>query len=198
MSTGYTAKIKDGIDFKTFTMDCARAVGPCITLRDKSGGGEIIPQKFEPSDYHLRQIESARVELKRIETLDRLGCQREADAEWRNGEESRIRTISEMRDLRLKYETVLLQIYAWEPPTKDHVELKKFMLDQVQESIKFDCDVKFCSNPEEKKTPEQWCDDKINKLKAKIKYHKEEHAKEIKLAEGRTRWVQELRNSLSI
>lgn len=33
MPTGYTAAIADGIDFKTFAMNCTRALGACVTLR---------------------------------------------------------------------------------------------------------------------------------------------------------------------
>lgn len=40
MPTGYTADIKDGIDFKTYAMNCARAFGACVMLRDEPGGGD--------------------------------------------------------------------------------------------------------------------------------------------------------------
>ena len=43
MPTGYTADIKDGIDFKTYAMNCARAFGARVMLRElaaliRSGG----------------------------------------------------------------------------------------------------------------------------------------------------------------
>ncbi|KKK60691.1 hypothetical protein LCGC14_3021870, partial [marine sediment metagenome] len=31
MPTGYTACIKDGISFEKFVMQCARAMGACVT-----------------------------------------------------------------------------------------------------------------------------------------------------------------------
>jgi hypothetical protein len=59
MPTGYTADIKNGISFKTFAMNCARAFGACVTLRDEPGGGDKIPEAFEASTYHAQQVEKA-------------------------------------------------------------------------------------------------------------------------------------------
>ena len=44
-------------------MNCARAFGACVELRDEPGGGDRIPEAFEPSDYHLKAVEKARSEL---------------------------------------------------------------------------------------------------------------------------------------
>lgn len=58
MPTGYTADIKDGISFETYAMNCARAFGACVSLRDKPSGGKVIPDAFEPSDLDV-ELDSA-------------------------------------------------------------------------------------------------------------------------------------------
>ena len=37
-------------------------------------------------------------------------------------------------DGRERYETMLAEVEAWQPPTPDHEELKRFMADQLRES----------------------------------------------------------------
>lgn len=34
---------------------------------------------------------------------------------------------------------MLDQVQLWQPPTDDHMGLKEFMIQQIEESIKFDC-----------------------------------------------------------
>lgn len=54
MPTAYTADIAKGITFKQYAMNCARAFGALIDLRDKPANCEI-PDVVYPSDYHLKK-----------------------------------------------------------------------------------------------------------------------------------------------
>lgn len=101
MPTGYTADIKDGIDFKTYAMNCARAFGACVMLRDEPGGGERIPDAFEPSDlfvrYHLKAVEKARVELAALDAMTPAECERAAAKAWDDAETSRLMRLEDCR-----------------------------------------------------------------------------------------------------
>ena len=70
MPTGYTADIKDGISFQTYALNCARAFGACVMLRD------------EPGDYHLKAMEKARNALAKLESLTHEKCVLEAARAW--------------------------------------------------------------------------------------------------------------------
>jgi hypothetical protein len=113
MPTGYTADIKDGIDFKTYAMNCARAFGACVMLRDEPGGGERIPDAFEPSDYHLKAVEKARVELAALDAMTPAECERAAAKAWDDAETSRLMRLEDCRKLRAAYEAMLSKVQAW-------------------------------------------------------------------------------------
>ena len=66
MPTGYTAKLMEqGQTFPEFIMSCARAFGALIMMRDDPANAPI-PEKFEPSDYHVRALKKAYVEQTRL------------------------------------------------------------------------------------------------------------------------------------
>ena len=64
MPTGYTADVMDGkvTDFKLFAMQCARAFGALVIMRDEPLNAEI-PDEFSPSNYHFQELEQARERL---------------------------------------------------------------------------------------------------------------------------------------
>jgi len=74
MPTGYTDKINEGITFKTFALNCARAFGACVEFRDEGGGGEVIPEVFHPSDYHLKCQDKAISELQMLNAMTPHHC----------------------------------------------------------------------------------------------------------------------------
>ncbi len=46
--------------------------------------------------------------------------------------------VTERTATRNRYNAMLAEVMKWEPPTPDHAEMKKFMVDQLTESRKFD------------------------------------------------------------
>lgn len=69
MPTGYTADLMEkGMEFKPFVLQCARAFGALITMRDDSLDAPI-PEKFEPDDYHIKKLAEAIQEQKRLQSM---------------------------------------------------------------------------------------------------------------------------------
>lgn len=196
MPTGYTADIKDGISFKTFAMNCARAFGACITLRDEPGGGDKIPEFFEASDYHAQQVEKARAALAEFHALTPSQHMREASKAWDAAETFRIVRLEELGVQRKAYEDMLAKVKAWAPPTPEHDGLKEFMRSQIAQSIDFDCDESYYAIPTPRMTGEQWAAKRLAELQRDLAYHQKEHAAEIERAGSRTAWVKALRASL--
>ena len=58
MPTGFTCDIKDGITFERFALNCARAFGALINMRDDSLDAEI-PDEIKPSDHHVKALAEA-------------------------------------------------------------------------------------------------------------------------------------------
>lgn len=197
MPTGYTADIKDGIDFKTFAMNCARAFGACVTLRDEPGGGDAIPEEFTPSDYHTKAAEQARASLAALDAMTSEDLERAAASAWDKAETRRAVRLDEMRQQRKAYKSMLAQVNAWTPPTQEHVELQKFMRDQIERSIDFDCDESYHLQPTTRMTGAQWrADQQVTKARD-VEYHERKHAEEVQRCKDRSAWVSALRASLS-
>lgn len=196
MPTGYTADIKDGISFKTYAMNCARAFGACIELRDEPGGGEQIPEAFAPSDYHAKAAQKARDELAAVLAMSPAETERAAAKAWDAAETSRITTMQAKVAQRVAYEAMLSKVQAWTPPTEEHKGLHEFMATQIIESIRFDCDLSYYEKLTPRLSGAQWAWNEATRLNRDVAYHEREHAAEVKRAGDRTAWVAALRQSL--
>ena len=190
MPTGYTAVIKDGISFNDFVMSCARAFGACVTIRDSD---EPIPDKFEPSnhaeDERLKNIE----ELGRIASLSPTDARLQAIEDWRALRESRQRMNAESDDLKSKYEAMLEKVKAWSPPTEDHQELKAFMIEQIESSIKCDC---HAFEMPMREAWHVWQKRKLRELADSVVYYSKEAEAEQERVNSRNEWIKALRESL--
>lgn len=196
MPTGYTADIKDGIDFKTYAMNCARAFGACVMLRDEPGGGDRIPDSFEPSDYHMKAAEKARGELAALDAMTAPELDRAAARAWDDDETSRLMRLIDYRNQRSAYESMLVKVKEWVPPTPDHTGFHEFMRTQIEQSIEFDCNESYCSTPTVRLTGKAWANAERTRLLLNIQYHEEQHAREVIRAASRTEWVRALLTSL--
>jgi len=196
MPTGYTDKIKDGISFNEFIMNCARAFGALVTMRDSMG--VPIPEKFEPSDYYEKELKKAREELDRLDKMNLKESEIEAEKEYQENRRYVEKAIKNSNELEKKYNDMLLMVNKWIPPSLDHNGLKKFMIEQIERSIKFDCGTEyFKENPPKLSTPKDWLHDKKLKSMESISYYYKENEKEIKRTNERNLWLKQLRDSLT-
>ena len=192
MPTGYTAKLYEGDQsFEDFATECLRAFGALVELRDTPDAP--IPDEFRPSDYHDRETTKARVSLATAEVMTDEAAQKAAETNYRTQLAAWQRSEDERAVRKARYEAALAEVEAWQPPTPDHEEFKKFMRDQLAQSIDFDCS----SWP----APEQqdgatYRSATIAKAQRDVEYHEQEHAKEVERAKGRTAWVRAARESL--
>lgn len=193
MPTGYTADIKNGISFETFALNCARAFGACVTLRDESGGGEKIPDKFEPSDYHSERLEESRTALRDLELMTPEQCEIAAENDYADAESYRTARLNEIA----AYRAMLENVRAWNPPTADHAALHSFMREQIEQSIRFDCTNNYLAEPTVRLTGSQWKAERFAKLLKDQARHAEAYAEDVERAAQRTAWVQALRMSLT-
>jgi len=196
MPTGYTAAIADGIDFPTFAMDCARAFGACVTLLDEPGGGNKIPESFEPDNYYRDRIDRINAQIGQLRLMSSAEADRRAEQEWKEEEARRIERLQEKADLRAKYEAMLAKVESWTPPTSEHVGLGQFMIDQINESIRFDCSTSHLDAPVERLSGETWLADQLKRCESDLQYCEAQNKREIERASERTTWVRALRDSL--
>lgn len=197
MATGYTAQIKKGISFEDFVMSCARAFGALIMMRDEPTN-KPIPEKFEPSSYHKDNIVEIEKELVKLNELNESQLTQKAKRVYNDEIASITEGVRKATDLRQKYTEMLIKVRAWQPPSNEHIGFKKFMIEQIESSIDFDCGTNYWTKRQPKLlTGQQWLEQHRQELTRNLAYHKKEDSKEIERTEGRNLWVQQLRQSLN-
>lgn len=198
MPTGYTSDLYEGKDVTVsdFILGCARAFGALVTMRDEPLDAPI-PEEFEPSSYHADKIAEAEATLREMETISAGEMDRRAQADYRQALKRWQERRHEAAERRQRYEDMLEQVQQWRPPTAEHVGLQKFMVDQLEQSIKFDCSMDYDNRPA-LLTPAQWLIQQSEKAQHDIEYHRREHEKEVERATERSRWVKALRESLPV
>lgn len=196
MPTGYTSNLYDGKDqsFPEFAMDCARAFGALILMRDDPKGTPI-PDEFAPSDYHVKALTEARSEYDRLVTMTIFEADAEAERLADEWDADRVDEKATRVARKARYETMLAEIDVWEPPTSEHQGLKDFMVEQLTGSIEFDCSIYEFPSPQ--RDGSAWRKEAVARARRDIEYHSAENAKEIERAAGRSAWVQALRGSLT-
>lgn len=195
MPTGYTADIKDGISFEQFTLNCAKAFGACVSMRDLPSGTPI-PEEFEPSSYHAEKLAEARESLLTYESMGYGEASRKCAFEYQADEDNRRRRLQENINQLQSYRDMLDQVRTWVAPTKEHDGLKEFMSKQITESIAWDDSTKYLSEPTKMLSTDDWLEAKKAKALKEIEYHKEENAKELQRTYERNLWLRQLRDSL--
>lgn len=197
MPTGYTSKIYDGDEQtgKEFLMTCARAFGATIEMRDMSLDAKI-PEEFKPSTYHQEQITKAREELLKYTEMTIEEASKFADLEYNQKLKDDKKYNDKKLALRDRYQNTLGEVLNWEPPTSEHEGLKKFAIEQLQESIKWDCTI-YPHEEHVKETPQEYIERKMSDSLRNIEYHQKEWDKEVKRTNERNLWIKQLRESLN-
>ena len=197
MPTGYTADVQNGkiTEFKDFAMQCARAFGALVMMRDDPSDAQI-PERFEPqTKYYDDKIAECEARLAALKAMSPEEV-REASLDAHAKAMERWYERKQERDLhRHRYESMLAKVRAWHPPTPDHAELASFMIRQLQESIDFDTSGGF---DEEPVTPagEAWRAAEIRETESTLNYAIKHRAEEIARTADRNEWLAALRASL--
>lgn len=196
MPTGYTAKLYEGAEqsFEEFVWSCVRAMGVAVTMRDDPLD-KPVPERFGGHDsYYEKRIAEHEAEWARLENMSLTDCDDAAELEYET-ERGRVEEANRKdAELRSRYESMLAQVLAWEPPTTEHEGLKKFMADQLTESIRFDTG-HHRSLPS-KKTGTEWRRERIERLTSDLEYARKHLHEERERAEGRNDWLRALRLSV--
>ena len=198
MPTGYTDCIKEDISLRDFILQCSRAMGALIMMRDEPTDAPI-PERFEPSDYHAKKLVSLEKELADLKSMKITSADAAATKEYEEAVSDNEKYIRQNLALKGRYSKMLSAVKSWEPPTKEHVGLKNFMQEQIESSIKFDCDTDYYSDQVfTKLTGQQWKEKRLKELLKDLSYHTHENDKEVSRTEGRNLWIKQLRESLPI
>jgi hypothetical protein len=193
--TGYTYNLVDKKQtFPQFALECARAFGALIDMKEEPLGAEI-PEQFEPSDYHATHLAEAQAELARLEAMSPT----EAHAfGWALKDETVQECAKDVRE-RMADDALMLgvleQAKAWEPPTSEHEGLKRFMIEQITGSLHGDY-YAIGLEAAKAKPPADYYAEALERARWDVQYHEEAIEKERARVGERNDWLRQLRASL--
>jgi len=194
MPNGYTHNISKGITFKEFALDCSRAFGALIHMRDMPHDAEI-PDEIKPNiEYYDKNIDDSKKELDKISKMSIDEKKKIFNTYLRKVKKENEKRVEETNSLKEKYVNILEKVKSWMPPTKDHIGLKDFMIKQITSSIDFDCDRIYQETVFE--SCEEYFEEKVNSCKHNIEFYTKGKEKEIDGCKKRTEWIQALKKSL--
>lgn len=196
MPTGYTAKLNEGEQsFEDFVWGAARAMGAFVTMRDDPADAPI-PDEFTPdTTFYDRRLAESRALLDEVRSMSVEEAEARAGVDYAEACEHATERATKDKAIRDRYERMLRRVRAWTPPTAEHIGFKKFMTEQLEESIRFDTGY---AHPDPVRlTGAEWIEQHRAQAVKDLEYHTAERLKEIDRARGRTGWTKALRDSLA-
>lgn len=203
MPTGYTSGILDGkiTTFEQFTKTCMRAFGATIHMKEDSLDREYVPREVD--SYYFESIEKWTNILKEIESAsdDEILSkkEKELDAQISHYREK----IKHAEEYGIKLQEIKTKTEHWIPPTEDHANLKKFMLEQLDMTIKSDCDASYYIDGLNRAYNESFNldvdrirNEYIKDAKSNLEFSKENLEKEMCRVNDSNKWVEQLLNSI--
>lgn len=198
MPTGYTADVVDGkiTDFKTFALRCARNFGALVMMRDENMDAPI-PEAFETGDYHLKAIKEAEAEIVRIMALSPEECDVEQRAQWRKAMDAHHEHVEKCQVVKGRLLAMRSQVADWAPPTSDHQGMKDFMIQQLDETLRYDGSPgNYYLEKAVLVTGATWRKLRLKELDETIASNKKYHQEDVERTNMRNKWIADLRESL--
>jgi hypothetical protein len=195
MPTGYTFNVVDGklTDFPSFAMQCARAFGALIDMRDDPLSAPVPETISSDTSHYEKRLADARKERAELLAMDKKAIFDETMATNKARQKSWQESLDRVRLENKRIEDMKSKVMAWRPPTDDHVGLWDFMVNQLEISK---TDESYYLNPPKVLTPDEWFAEEVESSDWNIKYYQEQIDEERKRSGGRNEWVQNLRRSL--
>lgn len=153
MPTGYTAGIEDGTitTGKDFLKLCTRAFGIAIDLRDEPLSVPT-PTEFVLDTYYKDRIDRAKKELEHAKNMSF----EDAKVKMMKSYAENVAMYKSLAEKDIennkKYAKVKAEVKAWNPPTAEHYDIKRFALEQIDMCI----------------TKQKWIDEYLQKANEKL------------------------------
>ncbi len=203
MPTGYTAIIeeKDDLTFEEFALRCARNFGALITMRDDPMDAEV-PDQFAIDDYHSRNLEDKAKKMLDIKSMTHAEIERQVETKAWYDKKQYDEALVEYQKHAAAYIRMRVKVEAWKPPSGDHTNMKKFMLEQIDISMPTHPDKYLAKAPEDPKDAlvgldhEAWRKVQMDAVLGDMEYHQEKHKLEIERTKERNEWLKKLKASI--
>ncbi len=197
MPTGYTAGVQDGTitTFREFALRCGRAMGACADMRDENRDVPP-PQEIQASTYAADRIIELTAQLQEAELMspdqaadEALKTYQESYANWEKSKAKKERCLA-------RYEAMLAKAKAWTPPSPAHEDFKRFMIQQLTESIGWDCSTTY-DTPPQRLTGPAWLKQRLEWFRRDIDNYKRNVADENERVAKYNLWLKQFHEALA-
>lgn len=188
MPTGYTSGVYSGkiTSLRDYATECSKSFFMAAEFLDDPNSLEA---HFEKEFHHKFD------ELRLFLSLSEYDLHARYESEYLLQVKAREVFLINALLVQNRYKTMLEKVEKWEPPA-DHIQLKTFMLSQLQDSMKYDyVDPESYPNPV-RVDVQTWYNETKQKLETSVQTAREDW-KHARLNVEKTRkWVNDLNNSL--
>lgn len=202
MPSYYTSDIYEGknVSFQDFALKCARQFGAFVHMNEEDPDSTLT--RHMVSDYYKNNLRETENEFALFLKASREQREKMFEIEMEKELKHYKEKIKEEKELKEKYQALLEQAKAYKPPTKEFNNYKDYMLNQLNQAIKFDC-----SNERwylaqiasvEAETFDIWEQEKMDLYNSKITYYKESYKKEMDSVYKKNQWIDLLYESLGV
>jgi len=196
MATGYTAGVADGTvtTFREYALTCARSFGATITLRDEPLSADI--PEFKVGNYAVERVERARADLQALLAMTPEQMDAAAESEYQGELRRRQESLERKAELRRRYESMLRKAEQFVPPTAEHAEYARFLVSQIEESIKWDCTDSLPTNRPARLSWQKWFARRSTELDLEVQRSEKALREEVDRVRERNEWVRQLREAI--
>lgn len=196
MPTDYTAAIfeNENVTLKEFVITCMRNFAATITLRDQPLNGSFIKLP-EPNDYHVIQFEIAKKELAKFKLLSKKEKEKIILTRELNSRKITLEGFDNSIKQNKKIQAMLEKVRQWNPPTSAHVDLKEFMIQQLNVSI--DEMTYYIETLNKELDINKLLNAHVSNLEWSVDYHQDQLQKEKEQYQNSTKWITDILDSFN-
>jgi len=201
LANGYVHALVDGnLTLKQWTLQCARAFGALISMRDDPMDTPI-PEEIKPDSYYKESLDKAQARLALSVSMTDEELLAEETSYCKDSLKSLRKGYKEGKKQLAILKSMREQVEAWTPP-EECTNLKEYMLkslDEADASTDF-YDKEIAKLKSRLKNPKPASELRAEKNAAAVKdivYYGDQYDKQVKRCAEATAWIKALINSLT-
>ena len=197
MPTGYTCKVQSGevTDYREFLWDIAHMFGGFNCVSSDFKIDSDAEKHIGMSPYYENHIEQLQKELEMYKTITDEELQKQIEDMYNKNLEDNQKTRERYALNRKRYEYMLRDVHNWIPPTKEHENIKKEAIRQLNDSIDSDCCEDYIKEPT-MYDAKSYRKDMIETLVERIARAYSDYSDQLKAHKNRIEWMKALQDSL--
>lgn len=194
------SRLKENPTFLEFIISCARETEMFSHMKGMPKKAKLIKREYD-KDY-IDKLNQGKKNLKEFTQLMPQDYHKKVLIS-RKEEIDRLQEEKKRKDkIRAEYTELLMEVKGWKPPTEDHIEIKRKMLQGIESGIALECNQTFederIAELSEKFNLNELFAQQVDKIEDDIKFMKEKVAEDKSIVDYKNRLIDEFVDSLKL